>query len=287
MKYIERFSPAWSESSIYHIATPSSLAKSIFFYAQEIGYFKTSASYFIDHSNINSFLLIYTLSGKGILRYLNKEYVISEGQLIFIDCMNHHYLKTDSSNLWEIYWIHFNGCTCKGYYDFFASLSSPIVNLQTTSRIPFLFLEILNLHQNKENLKEIMTSQRIMTIITELLTSRYPQKNSTSDPNLIARLQTFIEHHFNESINLDSIAQSVSMSKFHVSNIFKKHTGYSPIDYLISVRITYAKELLHFTDLSINEISKTIGIDNVSHFINLFNNREGITPLCYRKLWKA
>lgn len=287
MEYIERFLPAWSQNSIRHIATPSPIAKSCFFYIQEIGYFQTLYSYFTERSNLNSFLLIYTKSGNGKLRYQGKDYVLSKGQLFFIDCMNHHYYETDSNNLWEINWVHFSGSTSKGHYDYFASLSSPVVSLEQNSQIPFLLEEMLRLHQSKDLNKEILSSQYLHTIMTELLLHLHTQQDLHTVPDSIREIQSFIEHHFSEDITLDLIAHSVSMSKFHMSKLFKKHTGYSPIDYLISLRISYAKELLHFTDKSINEIAENIGIENVSHFINLFKSREDMTPLAYRKIWNS
>jgi AraC-like DNA-binding protein len=286
MEYLERYSPAWSTNSIRLITTPSPMAKSNFFYIQETGYFQTLRSYFTERSNLNSFLLVYTLSGTGKLIYLGKEYIINQGQLLFIDCMNHHFYETDSDNLWEIQWLHFNGSTSKGYYDYFASLSSPVVTLESNTQIPYLLNQILQLHQTKDLMKEILTSQYLLMIMTELIVQHHQKYDLFSMPEPIQIIQSFIEHHFSENITLDSIAHAASMSKYHLSKLFKKHTGYSPIDYLISIRIAYAKELLHFTNTSINQIAESVGIENISHFINLFKSREGMTPLSYRKLWK-
>ncbi|WP_416378616.1 helix-turn-helix domain-containing protein [Enterococcus casseliflavus] len=47
--------------------------------------------------------------------------------------------------------------------------------------------------------------------------------------------------------------------------------------------MSYAKELLRFTSLSMKEISEVIGIKNSSYFSRLFKKRTGMTPLNYRK----
>ena len=57
-------------------------------------------------------------------------------------------------------------------------------------------------------------------------------------------------------------------------------------EYLILTRISYAKELLKYTSLPVSEITFEVGMNNVTHFINLFKAREGCTPLVYRKRWK-
>lgn len=287
MEYLERYKAAWSNDSIRHIATPSPLAKSCFYYVQEIGYFQTLDSYFTERSSLNSFLMIYTKSGSGYLTYHGKKHKVSEGQLIFIDCMKHHYYETDADHLWEINWVHFNGSTSRGYYDYFASLSSPVITLPSTSNIPSNMEQLLLLNLSKDLKKEIISSHLIHSILTDLLLQTHKENDLDQLPSSIHEIQTYLEHHFSENINLDHIAHTFNMSKYHLSKLFKKYTGYSPIDYLITQRLLYAKELLHFTDKTIQEISDEIGIENVSHFINLFKSREDLTPLSYRKMWNS
>lgn len=53
------------------------------------------------------------------------------------------------------------------------------------------------------------------------------------------------------------------------------------------MRINHAKEYLKYSDAPIAEIAERVGIDNVSHFIDLFKNRTGLTPLAYRKQWSS
>lgn len=62
--------------------------------------------------------------------------------------------------------------------------------------------------------------------------------------------------------------------------------GLTVNEYIITARISYAKELLKYSELSVNEITYEIGMNNVTHFINLFKARENLTPLSYRKAWR-
>ena len=50
--------------------------------------------------------------------------------------------------------------------------------------------------------------------------------------------------------------------------------------------MTHAKERLKYSDMPVSEVAARVGIDNVSHFINLFKDRAGDTPLAYRKKWQ-
>lgn len=57
-------------------------------------------------------------------------------------------------------------------------------------------------------------------------------------------------------------------------------------EYLINCRLDYAKELLKYSDKSIYDITFLIGMNNVSHFTNLFKSRENLTPHAFRCQWR-
>ncbi|TXK68224.1 helix-turn-helix transcriptional regulator [Paenibacillus sp. N3.4] len=87
-------------------------------------------------------------------------------------------------------------------------------------------------------------------------------------------------------MSLDQLADEHAVSKFHLAKRFKQYTGYSPHEFLIQIRMTHAKEWLKYSDLPISEITARVGIDNTSHFINLFKDRFTQTPLAFRKKWQ-
>lgn len=82
---------------------------------------------------------------------------------------------------------------------------------------------------------------------------------------------------------LDELALEYGINKFRLCREFAKYYEYTPIQYLNKVRIDQAKKLLLETDEKIVEISQMIGIENTNHFIRLFKEKTGVTPLTYRK----
>lgn len=286
MPFKERFSKAWSQDSLRIFATPSSRAKKMHYYIQEIGYFHTQEHYFTEREGLNSFLIIYGLKGIGHLKYRGKSFKILPGQLLFIDCMEKHYYETDDNELWEILWVHFNGSSSKGYFEQFIEDQGPIVTLARDNQVAFTIEKMINLHKEKHLQREMLCSNYLVNLLTEILLATNASNPNQELPHIINQVQDYIDHHFTEKITLDLLEKEFSISKYHLARLYKKHTGYSIIDYLIGLRITHAKELLRFSDLSIQNISYTIGIDNISHFINLFKKREDITPFQFRKNWQ-
>lgn len=286
--YSEKASYDWSENSVRIIATPSLVAKSTYFYIEEVGYFKTRSTYFTERENLNSYLIIFVLSGKGYLEYKGKSYTIYKDQGFFINCMEYQYYKADVSDPFEILWVHFNGGTSHGYYQQFSKNNSPICSFEKNTIVPSIIQQLILSHKEMNIRTEPLSSKLIIELLTEFLfTINAPDSSETFLPEYIKKIMKDLDKSLMEKITLDMLAKKYSINKFHLEKEFKKFIGISPNEYIITNRISLGKELLKYSHIPISEISFKIGIDNVSHFINLFKNREGITPLGYRKKWQG
>ena len=69
---------------------PSDTARALYFYVQWTGHFVCKTDFHIHRSNMNSFELLYTVSGKGTLVYDGEAYTLSPGSVMFIDCTKPH-----------------------------------------------------------------------------------------------------------------------------------------------------------------------------------------------------
>jgi len=285
--YHERASYTWSENSIRLILTPSVTAKSFLFYIQETGYFQTDDSYFTERKNLDSFLLVYTLSGHGILKYDNQAYDLYAGSCFFIHCVPYHYYETASRENWEFLWIHFNGITAESYFKEFIKNGFQIIKCQNKDWMEATFRKILSVNKTRDVSTELYSSNLINNLITELLLQTISDSTKAFYlPDYVQQVINEIEENFTKHLTLDDLSKKCSMSKFHLSRNFKKYVGVTINEYIINARISYSKILLKTTEKSVNEIALLCGIENFSHFINLFKAREGMTPLAYRKAWR-
>lgn len=286
-QYFERASYSWSEDSIRLYGSPGDIAKAIYFYMQEVGYFKTKYPYFTERAHLNSFLIVYTLSGEGILTYEGKEYTLTHGSCFWINCMNYHEYHTVKGKNWEFLWLHFNGINALGYYEKFIHDGFRLVHLKAPSASEKCLRRIVEINQSRDITTETLTSQYIVDMLTELLlTNITGSREMTQLPEYIQRTQKYMEQHFTEKISLDELAQLLHVSKYHLVREFGRYVGITPYQYLIDLRIAWAKEMLKYSQQTVEEISYICGMDHVSQFITLFKKREHKTPLQYRKEWK-
>lgn len=93
-----------------------------------------------------------------------------------------------------------------------------------------------------------------------------------------------IENRYRENLSLDEICGEIAVSKTYFCYLFKRETGMSFWNYLTSVRLRHAKELLETSELRSYEVALLVGYDNPSYFSKLFKKCEGISPNEYRRL---
>lgn len=288
MNYREHAAHNWTDDSVRLIVTPSAFAKSAFFYVEEIGTFQTLSGYFTEREQLNSFLLAITLSGTGFLTFKGKKYKLQENQAFFIHCLDYQYYETDEKDLWKFCWVHLNGSFINGYYQYFQQAKSPVVTLKNPSLAQTIFHQLLQLQQELTPHSEPLTSKLLTDLLTEFL---FPSSEQLAEesyiPETLKAIIQYVERHFSEPLPLDHLSAHFNISKYHLAREFKKYAGLAPNEFLIACRLTYAKNALKYSTRPVAAIAEEAGIPNTSHFINLFKQREGTTPLAYRKSWQG
>ncbi|OXS78729.1 response regulator transcription factor [Domibacillus enclensis] len=104
-----------------------------------------------------------------------------------------------------------------------------------------------------------------------------------SQKSVITTICDYIDQHYQENINRNSLAKVVYLSPDYIARFFKKEMGVSLVHYIIQKRVAVAKELLAHTDLPIHIISDKVGYGNYSYFTKIFKKETHYTPVDFRK----
>ena len=110
----------------------------------------------------------------------------------------------------------------------------------------------------------------------------FPANRHPEGQMLIFRIQNYLESHLNEDLSLDAVSARFYVDKYHLSHQFTRFTGYSFKQYITSARLSKAKDLLLHSDREIREIAEQVGYHSATHFIRVFKEAEGLSPLQYR-----
>ncbi len=100
---------------------------------------------------------------------------------------------------------------------------------------------------------------------------------------VIEQAKQFIVEHYHEDLTLNKIAETVFMSPNYFSNLFRTEAGESFLEYLTSLRLDKAKQLLGEKDAKAFEVGEKVGYDNPQYFSKIFKKYTGMTPSEYRE----
>lgn len=163
-------------------------------------------------------------------------------------------------------------------------MKNDISKLRLISDFTDILHRMIQINSCNDSKKQIKT-RRLLLQLFELLIdfdcliiSPVAGKNDMQREILI-----YIRQNYCSEISLQDLASRFYMSPKYISNYFKKNFGITFSQYVMHLRITYAKKLLETTTLPVTEIAFNSGFANVSYFIRSFKDRYNVSPLQYRK----
>ena len=98
----------------------------------------------------------------------------------------------------------------------------------------------------------------------------------------VEKAKHYLTDHLTQEIRTEDIAEAVGISPYHLSRLFKTHTGLTLREYLARERIEAAKQLLATTDRTIPQIASLLRFCDQSYFTMVFRRQTGQTPGEYR-----
>ena len=232
----------------------------------------------------NDYQLLYIAHGKGHFFFNGKETIVTKGNMILFrpgEPQVYYYYSVDKT---EVYWVHFTGSEVERYLDHYELPNDK--NVFFTGISPdyqWLYNQIIQeLQLKRANYEELL---RILLRHILLMINRFVKEDHTqgSDAfNEIERATHYFNENYNKDISIEQYAEEHLMSKNWFINCFKKIMKVTPMQYILLLRISTAKNLLESSTKNISEIADTIGYDNPLYFSRLFTKYVGVSPKEYR-----
>jgi AraC-like DNA-binding protein len=160
---------------------------------------------------------------------------------------------------------------------------------RTAARMIFLMRQMKEECSGEGFLHQKYTTGLMSCILVELLrcykkeqtTNQIPEMRSLPLP--VQNALYYIRLHFRENITLKEVAQLSGFSEHYMSKLFHHNFGMGFKEYLISLRLDHAKQLLLYSEDSVTDIAYFCGFNSSSHFLHVFKDTCGTSPLQYRK----
>jgi len=235
--------------------------------------------------HINSFpyyMLLFTKSGQGYLRYGVNHMVLKENTLLFFDCRQSFSLSIDSASWnFDIYFL--SGYTPDIFQKKFSQISEAFA-LESQDHI-LQCLAVLGKNQFHYKERSLLLDYKYLNDLFTFLAYTFveSEKEESKLPPYLAYMKKSFDSSYSKNFSLQNFEDTLQISRYRLCREFSKQFGDSPIQYLNKKRVEAAKNLLRSTDMPIHEIASSVGIDNANHFINIFKKYTGNTPYSFRQ----
>lgn len=270
--------------------TPSSFARDSLLHLQEIGRLTAKKPHVSARDALESYLFILVENGEGSLTYEGKSYSLSTGSCVFIDCRRAYSHATSPGNPWTLCWCHFDGPTLARVYDKYRERGGRTVFVpENAEAFQSLWRSLFELAKGTEYVRDMKINEGLSSLLTLLMEeSWHPEEaeDMASKERLVVPVKTYLDENYSRKISLDELSAKFFINKYYLTRVFKKQYGLSVNTYLLNVRITHAKQLLRFTEKTVEEIGRECGLGALHYFSRVFHEVEGVSPSRYREQWK-
>ncbi|MEO6290808.1 MAG: AraC family transcriptional regulator [Ginsengibacter sp.] len=256
-------------------------------YVTDIGYYPKAKFHYRERSQgADQHILIYCGGGSGVAVIKEIEYTIEAGDFFVIPMNTSHTYTADENNPWTIYWIHFKGSS--------SNLLIELFNKQLNGYKGFIKYNEQSIHLFNEMYNQLERGYGIDNLIycnmclgyfltTMIYNDMHDTRSQLKHKDVLDKAVDFLGDNISEILTLEKMASAVNLSPSYFSFLFKKKTGFSPIEYFNHLKIQKACQYLLFTDLRVREIALELGIDDPYYFTRMFTKVMGLSPNNYRE----
>lgn len=225
--------------------------------------------------NKNDFIMVIALEGKARYVIDSDEIHIKKNDVLIFPPATPRAGYTDKKDPWEFITINFNLDLNSDSIAFFNRPYVLFENCGASTRSKFY--DVAYLWEGKSSLFAIKCKALILDIFYELIGSSLPHTNSAYAEKLEAA-RTFIQANFRNKISIDGLASRIGLSVSYFRKLFTSAYGQSPQQYIITLRINTAYDLLKSGEVNVSEAASLSGFEDIYYFSTLFKRHTGISP---------
>ena len=272
------------ERSLWLRATPGAAVLAQPFYCTEAGHFYGRSRFATARTDKESYLLFYTVAGAGLIEQGVQQVELPAGSALLLNCRTpQSYCTAPGQQSWQHTWVHLDGAGV-------ANLAETLLpqNRLTPVRVSAwemqpLFDTIFAEWDRGTVAAQIETGLTLHRMLALMAARLLAGDASRSNRALIEQATGYIRAHYAEPLSLDALLAQTPVSKSWFFRLFRQYTGTTPYNFLLSTRITRAKELLVLTDFAVSEVAHQVGFGDESNFSTRFTAMVGQSPQQYRK----
>ncbi|MDD9270618.1 AraC family ligand binding domain-containing protein [Paenibacillus sp. GCM10023248] len=240
------------------------------------------------------YLIHYVISGRGVFSSRGEEYELGPGDSFVIEPEQLISYVSDEHDPWHYCWIAFTGEQAS---ELIASAGinplRPIIHNTRNRHIPVIFRHIqraLRTRHTNAQLKSIGYLYQLLGEYCEALSASTAAgfvAEAESD-RVVQQAIHYLSTQYAEPITIEMMAESLGYNRAYLSRLFKRHTKVTPVTFLLKLRVDKARQLLRERlELTIEQISSSVGFYDPLYFSKQFRRLYGVSPSEYRNQIKS
>ncbi len=242
------------------------------------------------HRHNLSYEILHIISGKGSFLLNDKLYPLKNDSIFFISSNNIHCSLPEAPQKYIRNKIVFSSSfitkiaeatECEDIPNRLFSDNGYYLSLEKnqSSFIDGIFKDIQDSINKNDKLELAFHIFKILK-----LACKNSGRSITPAENTVSKILEYINQNISSKLTLNILCESFHISKCYLCHIFKASTGLTVYEYILSIRLAKARQMLEDTDKSISEIALQCGFSDFSYFSKAFRASEGITPRQYRHI---
>lgn len=275
------------QESKHIIYTPTEGTVKKPFYIHECGYYRCGSKFRVEHTQRDNYLILFTVSGVGIVVCDRFTYRVPKGSAILINCSKRVQYYTTGPKRWEMYWCYASGSGIEEYEGYLNDRDETVLEFEDPEPARQAMEHLVCHAQNLSEVSDFKISNDISSILSEMAGQKAIQLREGIKPKqveIIDACTQYMEEHYMEKISLEEISEMLDVTKYYLIRIYKDVNKITPYEYLTLYRINKAKDMIRTTSESIENVSAQCGFLNANTFIRAFKKCVGMTPTSYKKL---
>ena len=234
---------------------------------------------------LDQFGIVYLVEGQG--EFDSKQTglrKLSKGDAIIMFPGVWHRYRPIHKVGWSVYWVHFQGEDAQRLQDRnFISVEEPILKVGLNDTVLDPFVHLLDLLRMEPPGFQQMLAAGTLQIIASIFGAVHSQRVDSRIHEQIRRAKAMLEKDLASLPLMDNIAKELEMSRAHFFRVFKEHTGLTPYQYHLELKLNRARQMLRNSDLSVKQVARLLGFSSVYHFSKFFKSKTGVSPTPWRK----
>jgi AraC-like DNA-binding protein len=206
--------------------------------------------------------------------------------LMLFDGVWHRYRPTREIG-WDEYYVCFHGdCARRWIENDFLNPENPVASTGIDETILHAYLSLYERMRSEPVGFEQLLAADAMEILAAVLGAVRGQQSDGRTNAIVRQAKAIIEAESGGVLAIEKLVEQLPISPTQFYRLFKEHTGLTPYQYHLQLRINRAKELLHGTTMTVKDIAGELCFESEFHFSKIFKKKTDFSPTQWRRFAK-